>query len=74
MNAYTEWQDARFREGPYDINISNANLNDLSKITMTNLEYSMCRFIPEVTKSKGEGLILVKHCIKWLLQFRNFCS
>ena len=55
VNAYTEWRDARLGNGPFDQKISDANLNDLSKMNCENFEYSMCRFIPEVTKSKGDG-------------------
>ena len=55
VNAYTEWRVARLENLGHDKNIFDANLNELSRVTKKNLEYSLCRFVPEVTKSKGEG-------------------
>ena len=55
VNAYTEWRDARLGNGPFDQQIADANLNEMSKLNVVNLEYSLCRFVPEVTKSKGDG-------------------
>ena len=31
------------------------NLNDLESLTKENLQHALCRFIPEATKSRGEG-------------------
>ena len=39
----------------YDQMIWDANLQNLESVTCENLEYSLCRFIPELTKTRGEG-------------------
>ena len=44
VRAYNDWYG-----------IYNADLNDLEHLTKENFEYSMCRFIPEVTKQKDTG-------------------
>ena len=55
VNAYCDWRESRLQNGQYDINIVNADLNNLVTISKQNLEYSLCRFVPEVTKSRGDG-------------------
>ena len=56
VNAYNEWHDERLLNYNYDVGIYEANLNDLKSLTAENLEHAMLRFIPEVTKKKGEEL------------------
>ena len=53
-NAYCEWQQARLEEH-FDQNIWDTSLNELQLLTKVKLEYSRCLFVPEVTKSKGDG-------------------
>ena len=56
VKAYNEWHDTRLHNFNYDVGIYYADLNDLPNLTLENFRHAMCYFIPEVTKSKGEGL------------------
>ena len=60
MNAFNEWRTYRLETYQYDVGIYYADLNDLPNLTKENLNHALCRFIPEVTKKKGEGLYLGK--------------
>ena len=51
VTAFNEWREARL-EFCYDAYIFDANLNDLKNLTVDNLVYALCYFIPEVTKKK----------------------
>ena len=56
VRAYREWREYRLEsEDGYDEIIFRVNLDDLSMLTKEDLEYSLCRFVPEVRKKKGEG-------------------
>ena len=55
VNAYNEWRQFRLEMYQYDFAIYNADLNDLPNLKKDNLCHSLCRFIPEVTKQKGNG-------------------
>ena len=39
----------------YDVAIYFSDLSDLTNLTLENFCHALCYFIPEVTKSKGEG-------------------
>ena len=54
VNAFKEWCVARL-ENDFDQIIFDVDLDDVEKIDKIKLEYVLCRFVPEVTKSKGEG-------------------
>ena len=56
VKAYNEWREERLLKFNYDVGIYEANLNDLASLKLENFQHAMCYFIPEVTKSKGEGL------------------
>ena len=56
VTAYNDWRAERLRTFNYDYPIYSADLNDLVNLQKENLEYSLCRFVPEVTRKKGEGL------------------
>ena len=56
VNAFNEWRDNRLKTFNYDYPIYMSDLNKLEQLEKSNFEYAMVRFIPEVTKSKGEGL------------------
>ena len=62
VNAYFEW----LRHN-YNAVIAKANLLDLDNLEKLAFEEAMCYFIPEVMKSKGEGLypgkMLYEMCI-----------
>ena len=55
LKAYNEWREERLKSFNYDVGIYFTDLNDLPNLTIDNFKHSMCYFIPEVTKSKGEG-------------------
>ena len=55
VNAYNEWRDYRLKTFNYDVGIYYANLNDLGSLEKENLNHALCRFIPEVTKQRGDG-------------------
>ena len=54
-NTYNDWRDQRLLTFNYDYGIYNADLCDLEKLEKDNLQYLLCRFIPKVTKSRGDG-------------------
>ena len=56
VNAYNDWRNFRLETFQYDFSIYNADLNDLPNLKKENLSEALCRFVPEVTKQKGEGL------------------
>ena len=56
VTAYNDWRAERLKNYNYDYPIYSADLNDLVNLEKANLEYSLCRFVPEVTRKKGEGL------------------
>ena len=56
VKAYNEWRDERLHNFNYDVGIYYADLRDLANLKLENLRHALCYFIPEVTKSKGEGL------------------
>ena len=60
VKSYNAWHEQRLIDFNYDPGIFFANLNDLPSLTKDNFQHAMCRFIPEVTKSRGEGLYPAK--------------
>ena len=56
VKAYNEWRENRLYNFNYNVSIYYADLNDLPNLKLENFREAMCYFIPEVTKSKGEGL------------------
>ena len=55
VNAYNEWRNYRLHTFNYNVAIYYADLNHLESLTKDNLNSALCRFIPEVTKQKGDG-------------------
>lgn len=55
VRAYNDWRNYRLETFNYDVGIYFADLGNLGELTKENFQYAMCRFIPEVTKQKGEG-------------------
>ena len=58
VTAYNDWREERLWTFQYDVPIYYADLNNLAELTKPNLQHALCRFVPEVTKKKGEGLYL----------------
>ena len=71
VNAFREWRQARL-EREVDNTILECDLNNLHAISKQNLEYSLCRSVPEVTKSKGDGLYLGKTLYKMIVAIQKF--
>ena len=55
VTSYNEWRDDRLYNFNYDMAIYYADLRNLKELTIENFVHAMCRFIPEVTRKKGEG-------------------
>ena len=55
VTAYIDWRNARLYNYEYDVGIYEADLTRLDILTAENLQHSLCYFVPEVTKVKGEG-------------------
>ena len=55
VNAYNDWRNERLVNFIYNVGIYFADLNKVNELTKENLQHALCRFIPEVTKVKGEG-------------------
>ena len=55
VSSYNEWRDIRLREFQYDAPIYFADLTKLDELEKCNLNHALCRFIPEVSKKRGEG-------------------
>ena len=53
VRAFNEWRTNRLNDiVNFDNKIFEANLNDIANLSKENLEYALCRFIPEVRKLK----------------------
>ena len=55
VSSYIDWQTERLTNFQYNYAICNADLEKLDKLEKPNLNHALCRFIPEVTKKRGEG-------------------
>ena len=72
INAYSEWREARLSSTGFDKHIYDANLENLDSISKENIEYSLSRFIPEVTKSKGDGPYPGKTLYQMIVAIQKF--
>ena len=68
VRAFNEWRVNRLNDViHFDVRISEANLEELHTLTKENLDYAMCRFIPEVRKVNGgedyPGRTLYEMCV-----------
>ena len=55
VTTYNDWRNAHFQTFNYDYSIYMADINNVDQLDKDNFEYSMIRFIPEVTKKTGEA-------------------
>ena len=55
VTAYNDWRDERLKNFQYDPAIYFTDLRNVNNLEKDNLQHSLCRFIPEVTKKRGEG-------------------
>ena len=68
VRAYNDWHKVKLSDPDmFDVCILRSDLNDLKNINKSDFEYSMCRFIVEVVKIKGEadypGSTLYQFCV-----------
>ena len=63
---------ARLEKVQYDQKIFDCDLAELDRITEENLEYSLCHFVPEVTKSKGDGPYLGKTLYQLIVSIQKY--
>ena len=55
VTAYNDCRNERLYNFNYDVGIYYADLNTLETLEKSNLKHPLCRFIPEVTRVKGDG-------------------
>ena len=55
VSAYNDWRDTRLSSFQYDAPIYFADLLNIEGLEKGNLNHALCRFIPEVTKKRGDG-------------------
>ena len=54
VKAYNEWRDNKLQES-YDSRIFEANIDCNEGLKKENVAFSLCKFIPEITKVKDSG-------------------
>ena len=64
ISAYNEWCEERLRTFNDNFGIYNPDLYDLPSVKKENLQYALCRFVLEVTKSRGRVSIQARHSTK----------
>ena len=74
VKSYNAWREQRLIDFNYDPGIFFANLNDLPSLTKDNFQHAMCRFIPEVTKSRGEGLYPAKTLYQLVVAIQKYLN
>ena len=74
VKSYNAWREQRLIDFNYDPGIFFADLNDLANLNKENFEHAMCRFIPEVTKSRGEGLYPAKTLYQLVVAIQKFLN
>ena len=65
VTAYCDWREDRLKNFNYDAPIYFADILNLNTLEKDNLNHALCRFIPEVTRKRGEGLFLGLHYTNW---------
>ena len=56
MHAFHDWREHQLQDAiNYDCRIFETNLDDVTVLTKENLAYSLCKFIPEITKVKDDS-------------------
>ena len=72
VTAYTDWRNERLYNFNYDVGIYYADLQKLNELTPENLQHALCRFIPEVTKVKGDGPFPGKTLYQMVVAIQKF--
>ena len=55
VSAFLDWRNDRLGKFQYDPAIYFVDLTQLESLQKDNLNHALCRFIPEVTKKRGDG-------------------
>ena len=72
VRAYREWRINRLNYViNFDVKMFEANIDSLCTLTKENLEYAMCRFIPEVTKVNDGVITQERLYMKCVLLFKD---
>ena len=75
VRAYKEWRMNRLNDiVNFDNHIFGANLDEMSSLTKENLEYAMCRFIPEVRKLKSGDDYPGKTLYEMCVAIQKYCN
>ena len=72
VTAYVDWRNECLHNFNYDVGIYYADLLDLKSLTKENLQHALCRFIPEVTKKKGDGLFPGKTLYQMVVAIQKY--
>ena len=75
VRAYNEWRSNRLNDIiNFDNKIFAANLSDIVNLTKENLEYAMCRFIPEVRKLNSGNDYPGKTLYEMCVAIQKYCN
>ena len=74
VTAYNDWRNERLHNFNYDVGIYYADLNTLETLEKSNLEHTLCRFIPEVTRVKGDGPYPGKMLYQMIVAIRKYLN
>ena len=55
VTAYRDWRNERLLTYNYDYSIYMSDIDNLANLKKAEFNHLLCRFVPEVTKSRGEG-------------------
>ena len=80
VRACNQWRNNKLQDiVNFDYKIFDSNLDDVDKLNKENFEYSLCRFVPEVTKVRDgsdylaetlyEMCIVNEKCKQWKLVY-----
>ena len=72
VTAYVDWRNERLRTFNYDYSIYQADLFNFETLTKEVLNHALYRFIPEVTKTRGEGPYPDKTLYQMIVAIQKF--
>ena len=73
VKAYKEWRLVRL-EHSYNEAIFNADIGNLNQIDEVSFGESLCYFIPEVSRAKGEGLYPAKTLYQLIVALQKYLN
>ena len=72
VTAYVDWRNDRLQNFNYDVGIYYMQMLDLKSLMKENLQHVLCRFVPEVTKKKGDGLFPGKTLYQMVVAIQKY--